>query len=213
MATFIAVEGIDGAGKRTLVEGLRRQWETGGVRVATVAFPRYGESIHADLTAEDLRGGHGDLSQSAYAMALLFALDRRDCARRLRELIDDYDVVIADRYAASNAAYTAARLADNSVREAVAATEWVRALEFDRFGLPVPDHQLFLGVPVALAAQRAVSRAAGDASRDRDRYERDSTLQERVDEAYRGLAAAQWVSPWRILSGAPEPDLAQDLLR
>ena len=101
MATFIAVEGIDGAGKRTLVEGLRRQWETGGVRVATVAFPRYGESIHADLTAEALRGGHGDLSQSAYAMALLFALDRRDCARRLRELIDDYEQTLANPYVAA----------------------------------------------------------------------------------------------------------------
>lgn len=213
MATFITVEGIDGAGKRTLVDGLRQQWEADGVRVATIAFPRYGESIHADLTAEALRGGHGDVTDSAYAMALLFALDRREAAPHVRELIAAHDVVVSDRYVASNAAYTAARVAAQSTSAAVAATEWVRALEFDRFGLPVPDYQLFLGVPVELAAQRAVSRAQSDATRDRDRYERDAALQERVDEAYRGLAAANWVSPWRVLSGDPAPGLAAELLR
>ena len=82
MTTFITVEGLDGAGKRTLVDGLRRQWESDGVRVATIAFPRYGESIHADLAAEALHGGHGDVTESAYAMALLFALDRREAALR-----------------------------------------------------------------------------------------------------------------------------------
>ncbi|GAB09962.1 thymidylate kinase [Gordonia araii NBRC 100433] len=212
VSTFITVEGLDGAGKRTLVDGLRRQWEADSVRVTTIAFPRYGESVHADLAAEALRGEHGDVTDSAYAMALLFALDRREAAPALRELIAGHDVVIADRYVASNAAYTSARLAEESVSGAVAATEWVRTLEFERFGLPVPDWQLFLGVPVEVAAQRAVSRAEHDASRDRDRYERDAALQERVDEAYRGLAAAQWVSPWRVLSGDPEPGLAADLL-
>jgi dTMP kinase len=212
VATFITVEGLDGAGKRTLVDGLRRQWEADGVRVATIAFHRYGESIHADLAAEALRGGHGDVTESAYAMALLFALDRREAAPELRTLLEANDVVVADRYVASNAAYTAGRVAQQSPSAAVAATEWVRALEFDRFGLPVPDWQLFLGVPVDVAAQRAVSRADADASRERDRYERDAALQERVDEAYRGLAAAQWMSPWRVLSGEPEPGLAAELL-
>ncbi len=212
MATFITVEGIDGAGKRTLVDGLRQQWAGQGVRVATIAFPRYGESVHADLAAEALRGGHGDLTDSAYAMALLFALDRREAAPEIRRLIAEHDVVVADRYAASNAAYTSARMAEHSPGAAVAAAEWVRELEFDRFELPVPDHQLFLGVPVALAARRAVSRAADDRTRDRDRYERDAALQERVDEAYRGLAAARWVAPWRVLSGEPVPGLAAELL-
>ncbi|GED99493.1 dTMP kinase [Gordonia crocea] len=212
MATFITVEGIDGAGKRTLVDGLRRGWEADGVRVATIAFPRYGESVHADLSAEALRGFHGDVTDSAYAMALLFALDRREAAPALRSLIAENDVVVADRYVASNAAYTAARVAERSTGAAVAATEWVRALEFDRFDLPVPDWQLFLGVPVEVAAQRAVDRAETDAGRDRDRYERDAALQARVDEAYRGLAAAQWVSPWRVLSGDPVPGLAAELL-
>ena len=39
---LIAIEGVDGAGKRTLSEGLRKAFEAVGMSVATLAFPRYG---------------------------------------------------------------------------------------------------------------------------------------------------------------------------
>ncbi len=80
-------------------------WFVGG----DARFPRYGQSVHADLGAEALRGGHGDTASSIEAMALLWALDRRDAADELRKLLADNDIVLLDRYVASNAAYTAAR--------------------------------------------------------------------------------------------------------
>jgi len=49
---LIAIEGVDGAGKRTLSEGLRTAYETAGKSVATLAFPRYGQSVVADIAAE-----------------------------------------------------------------------------------------------------------------------------------------------------------------
>ena len=73
---LIAIEGVDGAGKRTLTNGLRAALETAGRSVASLAFPRYGHSVEADLAAEALHGDHGDLATSVYAMAVLFALDR-----------------------------------------------------------------------------------------------------------------------------------------
>ena len=73
---LIAIEGVDGAGKRTLTTGLRAAFEADGKSVASLSFPRYGHSASADLAAEALHGGHGDLATSVYAMAVLFALDR-----------------------------------------------------------------------------------------------------------------------------------------
>jgi len=73
---LIAIEGVDGAGKRTLSDGLRKAFEQAGTSVATLAFPRYHRSITADVAAEALHGEHGDLASSVYAMAMLFALDR-----------------------------------------------------------------------------------------------------------------------------------------
>jgi dTMP kinase len=204
---LIAIEGVDGAGKRTLTDGLRASFESTGRTVARLAFPRYHQSVHADLAAEALHGQHGDLSSSVYAMATMFALDRSDAKAEIDRLRAAHDVVILDRYVASNAAYSAARLHQDVNGEVVA---WVRELEFGRFAMPAPDWQVLLAVPTELAAERARRREAADADRARDAYERDDGLQRRTGAAYAALAAADWCGRW-VVAG---PDVvAQDLAR
>ncbi|GAA1461237.1 dTMP kinase [Williamsia maris] len=209
VGVLIAVEGIDGAGKRTLVDGLTSRWRDAGRRVTTMAFPRYGESVHADIAAEALHGSHGDLRSSAYAMAMLFALDRAGAAADIRAALAGSDVVLLDRYVASNAAYTAARCGEDATGEAV---EWVAELEFHRFALPVPDHHLLIDVPAEVAMGRAAARGDADTTRGRDLYERDNTLQHDVDAVYRQLAQNNWLSPWWVLDANLAPSLADDLL-
>jgi dTMP kinase len=193
---LIAIEGVDGAGKRTLAQGLSTALQAAGRSVATLAFPRYGQSVAADVAAEALHGQHGDLASSVYAMAMLFALDRAGAAGQIRELCGDHDVVILDRYVASNAAYSAARLHQDADGEVVG---WVHQIEYHRLQLPAPDWQVLLGVSTELAGQRARQRAAGDASRLRDAYERDDELQQRTGALYAGLAAAGWGGRWLVV--------------
>lgn len=200
---LIVIEGVDGAGKRTLTNGLRAAFESGGLSVTSLAFPRYGVSVHADVAAEALHGRHGDLADSVYAMAVLFAMDRAGARDEIEQLRITYDVVILDRYVASNAAYSAARLHQGADGEVVA---WVRDLEYGRLGLPKSDWQVLLDVPTELAAQRAVNRAAEEADRARDAYERDDGLQRRTGAVYAELAAADWGGPWVVVP--PEVDAA-----
>ncbi|WP_137145375.1 dTMP kinase [Mycolicibacterium sp. CR10] len=192
---LIVIEGVDGAGKRTLTNGLRAAFETAGHSVATLAFPRYGVSVPADLAAEALHGRHGDLAESVYAMAVLFAMDRAGARAEIDQLSQAHSVLLLDRYVASNAAYSAARLHQGIDGEMVA---WVEDLEYERLALPRPDWQLLLDVPTELAAQRAVSRAAEEADRARDAYERDDGLQRRTAAAYTALAAANWCGRWAV---------------
>lgn len=207
---LIAIEGVDGAGKRTLTEGLRQAFEAAGRSVATLAFPRYGQSLPADVAAEALHGQHGDLASSVYAMALLFALDRAGGAAQIRDLCRDHDVVILDRYVASNAAYSAARLHQQADGEVVG---WVHDIEYRRLHLPVPDWQVLLGVSIELADQRARHRARHDASRERDAYERDAGLQQRTGAVYAGLAATGWGGRWRVVDAEVQPGpLAAELM-
>lgn len=198
---LIVIEGVDGAGKRTLTDGLRTAFEGAQKSVVTLAFPRYGQSVEADVAAEALHGAHGDLAESVYAMALLFALDRVGAKAEIGQLTDTYDVVILDRYVASNAAYSAARLHQGVDGEVV---EWVRDLEYGRLALPTPDAQILLAVPVALAAARADNRARQESDRAKDAYERDDGLQRRTAEVYAALAAGNWCGPWKVVP--PEVD-------
>lgn len=199
---LIAIEGVDGSGKRTLTEGLRKAFEQAGMSVVTLAFPRYGRSVTADIAAEALHGEHGDLASSVYAMAMLFALDRAGAVDEIGELRGGHDVVILDRYVASNAAYSAARLHQDATGAAV---EWVHGLEYRRLALPAPDWQVLLAVPAELADQRARSRAESDPGRARDSYERDDGLQRRTGAVYRQLAAAGWGGPWQVVDADVDP--------
>ena len=199
---LIAIEGVDGAGKRTLSEGLRKAFEAVGMSVATLAFPRYGRSVTADIAAEALHGEHGDLASSVYAMAMLFALDRAAAVGDIEGLSRDHDMVILDRYVASNAAYSAARLHEDAAGAAVA---WVHRLEYERLRLPPPDRQVLLGVSAELAARRARHRAESEPGRARDSYERDDELQQRTGEVYAGLAAAGWGGRWLVVDADVDP--------
>jgi dTMP kinase len=203
---LIVIEGVDGAGKRTLTERLAAQLRGSGHSVACTAFPRYASNVHAALVGEALHGAHGDLASSVHGMAVLNALDQRDAADSLRSELRMHDVVLLDRYVASNASYGAARLRQDSHGEFVA---WVWELEIERFALPRPDLHLLLSVPAAVAAQRAAHRERTQPGRGKDGFESDASLQERCAVVYEQLAAENWWSPWLVLDGTSEVDFVR----
>ncbi len=197
VGTLIVIEGLDGSGKNTLTRRLTDRWTEAGRSVETLSFPRYGKGIHADLVRDALYGRLGDLTESVYGLGLLFALDRRDAAEQIRELLAGNDIVLLDRYISSNAAYGAARLGGPDVDTGF--PDWVRALEIDRFGIPLPDRQILLATPTDVAASRARGRAAEHEHRALDMFEGDHGLQGRTDRMYRLLADTGFLSGWTVL--------------
>lgn len=204
MGVLVAVEGLDGAGKATLVAALQRAARSRGASVATLAFPRYEDDVHAALAGEALRGAHGDTGASVHGMALLFALDRRAAQEELEARRRDRDLVLVDRYVASNAAYGSARRHETTGPFAA----WVHATEIERFGLPVPDAQVLVRVPPEVAAQRVRDRAAERPDRAADGFEADAALQGRCAAVYDALVQAQWLSPWWVSDNRHSGDAA-----
>ncbi|WP_132878536.1 dTMP kinase [Tamaricihabitans halophyticus] len=205
MGRLVVVEGLDGAGKNTLTGKLTETLRERGATIARIAFPRYGTGVHADLVADALHGRLGDLSESVYGMALLFALDRRDAIGEIQDALATHDVLLLDRYVASNAAYCAARLGEPADGPFVS---WLYELEVARFGLPAPDLHVLLRVPPEVAGQRARQRERADAARSRDAYESNAELQARCARVYDELAEARWLAPWHVVDGAIEPDVS-----
>ena len=166
---FVTFEGLDGSGKTTQVELLRRHLEESGRDVVVTREPggtELGERIRELLL-------HGP-DMSAWAEATLFAAARAELVERVispaRERGAD---VLCDRYVDSSLAYQgiARGLGLDAVLELnLAAVQGV-----------VPDRTFLLLVDPVLASRRT--------GRQRDRIEReDDDFRARVDAAYRELA-------------------------
>ena len=78
---LIVLEGLDGAGKSTQVELVRRMFAQEGVESHFLHFPRFDAPVYGELIARFLRGEFGGVGQvDPYLVALLFAGDRIDRA-------------------------------------------------------------------------------------------------------------------------------------
>lgn len=186
---LLAIEGIDGAGKGTLCRELLALAKGAGIRAATLSFPRYEETQFAELIGRYLRGEMGAIDQVPvrYA-ALLYGGDRFESRDRLLAMIADHDLVILDRYVASNIAYNAAKLPPDERGELIA---WVEQLEYGLFDLPRPDLTLLLATSTILADRLVGEKAARSYTRaTRDLHEADRDFLSTVAAVYDALSSA-----------------------
>ena len=175
---LIVLEGLDGAGKSTQVELVRRMFAQEGVESHFLHFPRFDAPVYGELIARFLRGELGAVDEvDPYLVALLFAGDRADAAAQLRSWLD-----------AGHAAKLPAGERQEELRR------WILDLEFGYYGIPRPDVSLFLDVPFAFTEKKLSEVREGDDREylkgERDIHEASLDLQRRVREVYRAAAAA-----------------------
>jgi dTMP kinase len=190
---LIAIEGIDGAGKRTQIEMLSRLLRRRRVRHAQVSFPRY-ESFFGQMVGRFLNGEFGPLEHvNPYFSALLFAGDRLEARPELEKALRSGALLIADRYIASNLAHQTARAAPAHRDEFLA---WLRRVEYEIYGLPKETLVVYLRLPAAVA-QELVSRksARGYTQLQKDIQEANLAHLEQAAQVYDRLAKApNWVT-------------------
>lgn len=182
---FIVFEGIDGAGKATQVELLRKRLATAG-RVFVFRSPRY-ETPTGTLVKRALYGEFGNfVGLHAYLSAMPYLLDfaaeRDELAAALEK-----GTVISDRFLPSTLAYHGAKL---SGKERKAFLDFVETLMYGRLNLPRPTRVVYLDTPVS-NAQKLLSR------KKKDQHEKSFAYQRRVAGAYRQLAKRK---EWRVVS-------------
>src|SRR5712691_12935245 len=108
---LIAIEGIDGSGKRTQVELLTLSLKARGQSVFPTGFPQY-DSWFGKMVGQFLNGELGPLeSVDPHFTALLYAGDRFEAKPRLETALDEGKIVLVDRYIGSNLAHQTARAA------------------------------------------------------------------------------------------------------
>jgi dTMP kinase len=187
---LITIEGLDGAGKSTLAEGLVRALRASGHRVELLREPGGVE------LSERIRALVKDpaLTVDPRAEALLYAAARAQLvAERVQPLLAAGTWVVLDRFVDSSLAYQGAGRA--------LGIEAVRAINAFATGGLAPDRTLLLRADAVTRAARQDMR--GEAP---DRLEReDGGFFDAIAGAYDELAAAE-PERFRVLDAAAEPD-------
>src|SRR6059036_1604212 len=176
---LIAFEGLDQSGKQTQAELLRDRLKEDGHKARLVSFPDYGTSIGEEIA----RALAGEREYGPDVMQLLYVANRYERKPDLERWLDGGLILVCDRYVASTVAYGEAQGLD---------PVWLTDMQ--RLLPPAA-----LTIMLDIAPKTAVQRKAVD----RDRYERDLALQERVRESYRRQATA---GGWVVINGERSKD-------
>jgi len=177
---LVALEGIDGAGKSSLLRTLGR------------ALRRRGYTVR--LWHEPVDRAIGRLAQEAGAHdpwtgAVYFTIDRHLAAPRLRADLRRFDVVLSDRSFYSTVAYQGSRLP---------ARDRARLEQLQEGATVPPDTVLLLDLPLSWLGRRLDRRGAS-----RGPLERSKSLSA-VARAYRTLARQH---RWAVLDARQPPNV------
>jgi dTMP kinase len=205
MGLIVAIEGGDGAGKATATANVVEALQHAGLRAATTAFPRYADTVGGAVLG-DFLAGRLDRPVTVEAAAVLYALDRLESRSLVNDLATSHDVLVLDRYIASNMAYQAAKVA---AADAPSMMQWIWRLETDQFAMPGPDLSVYLDTPLELARELILrKRPRNYTDRSYDEHEADIGLQRLVRENYSAMVRQDLAGPWLHV-----PTMADDQLR
>lgn len=212
MSLLVAIEGGDGAGKATAAAKLVERAQRAGYSAAVLAFPRYGDTVGGHVIGEFL-AGKLPRALTPRAAAVLYALDRLESTAHLAALAGAHDLVVLDRYIASNIAYQAAKVPP---AEAPVLIEWIAQLETGQFALPLPALNVYLDTPLDVARDLILrKRQRSYTDRSYDEHEADLALQAGVRRCYAAMAAqsvlGRWLTVHTVEDGAMRtPDAIAD---
>jgi dTMP kinase len=195
--TLITIEGLDGAGKTTLAEGLQRALAERGTRVRLLREPggvEVSERIRALVKDPEL-------DVLPRTEALLYAAARAQLVEQLLQpLLQEGAVVLLDRFVDSSLAYQGAGRS--------LGVEEIRAVNRFATGGLAPDRTLLLRISPAAGRARQHERAL-----EPDRLEREGEdFFAAIGAAYDELAAGE---PQRIRvidAGQPPEQVLRDAL-
>jgi dTMP kinase len=214
---IISLEGLDASGKNTQLHLLKARLAEAGRSVASLSFPRYGDTVFSRFVADYLNGKLGELdSVPPQVAALLFAGDRMESRALIEELRAANDVLVLDRYVASNLAYQGARVPADEMDGFL---RWLSALEHDANGLPPVDLTVLLEVPPATSARMVLRKGARDYTEHAaDLHERNEAYLARCHDVYQHLCTSQFRSHWTPVDCVhpggemrPAADIAADI--
>ena len=194
---FLSIEGIEGAGKTTVVQFIREFLESHNVNVYFTREP--GGTPLAEKIRDLLLHSHDDVLQMTTELLLMFAARAEHLAACIKPRLQQGQWVVTDRFIDASYAYQAG---GRGLSE-----RFIQVLDQFVVGSCYPQLTLLLDLPPELGLQRAKSRGNHP-----DRIERERVdFFERVRQTYLARYAADPTRIHLINASLPLPDVLKQV--
>jgi dTMP kinase len=196
---FLVIDGMDGSGKTEQTKLLIARMAREGCPVEQISFPRY-ETPTGAAVKQYLNGEFGSPEEVGPKRASVFyALDRYAASGEIRGWLGAGKNVVANRYVASNMGHQGSK--ERRESERMAFYRWNDELEYGLFGIPRPDLNVILHVPVDTALALIDKRGnAKDEHENRAHLEAAEATYLEIARAFPGFTLIECVEDGRLLS-------------
>lgn len=148
---FVVIDGTDGSWKWTqtklLVDRLRSEW----YNVEMADFPQYWKKS-AWMVEEYLNWNLWTAEEVwPYRASIFYAVDRYEAAPRIKKWLEEWKIVISNRYVSSNMWHQAGKI--HNLEERDKFLDWLDDFEYWLFGIPRPDMNVLLYMPTEIWQQ------------------------------------------------------------
>jgi dTMP kinase len=146
---FIVIEGVDGSGKTTQFELLKKKLQKLYKNIKVEDFPRYYDSVWGKMVGEFLTGKYGKFDQVSPFLAVFpYMVDQYTWSRETGRLyINKGGIILSNRYFTSNV-HQIAKLKGRARGDY---RKWLWHVGYDELGILKPDLVIFLDVPSSIS--------------------------------------------------------------
>lgn len=157
---LIVIEGIDGSGKTTQIELLKKALASQSLAWEAISFPRYEDNVYGKLVKRYLEGEFGKLGEiDPHFPALAYAGDRSLAKPKIVKWLAEGKLVIANRYVSASKAHLGANLPEEKRAEFFI---WLDEVEYQINGLPKEDQTILLSVDPKVGQQNVLNKEHHD---------------------------------------------------
>ena len=168
---LIVLDGLDGCGKSTQYELIKKYLDEQGRAYKAISFPDY-DKPSSTLVKMYLAGDICSEAKevNAYAASSFYAVDRYISYKKYWEKdFNDGNIILASRYITSNAIHQMAKMPSECWDDYI---KWLFDYECNKLGMPYPDEVIFLDMPIEVSQKLLSLRYNGDETK-KDIHESD----------------------------------------
>ena len=161
---LIVIDGTDASGKATQTGLLIKRLKQDGHKVKVVDFPDYYGNFFGAFIGHCLSEQYYNFVKVHPKIAsVLYAADRFESSDKIKNWLEEGNIVIANRYASANQIHQGGKISNTKKRKVF--LKWLAKMEYEVFKIPKPDAVFYLSVPIPVVLKLIKER---DRKKNRD---------------------------------------------